>query len=555
MKVLLQHRKSSRWAGAMALCVAFSFQSAVAQTPTLIKDIVVGGNNSFYWGAEFFSPHYLQMANNKFFFFAAENSVDGKPFISDGTAAGTKSISEDVIATSPVEYVYDATTNKVYFTGCRKGAIGQSDRIDEELYVTDGTAAGTKLVKDIEPTKDKGSKPFLLTMNGGKLYFATNGDIKGFWVSDGTEAGTIKLADGFVGDIVVFKNKTYFTISTELFGVETLYETDGTLNGTKILTLNNSFVNLSGVYVSKNNFYAYDDDGLKRIDVTQKSINLVQDYSLGFPYDPISLNNKDYFYTFKSTAYPNSKNMLFETDGTSAGTKVIKELPLTIRLFQRLVAAENYFIGITQDANKNKELLISDGTSAGTFEVDLNNMSGSNPKGFCRVGNRIYFSASHAVGTNDYGSILMITDGTAAGTKPVGDLTPGKRLQSPQGISYFKLNNQPTLIFSAYTDNLGQEPYKMEVALITPSQEVVNEQLFKLYPNPNRGDINIELNGVDLLGSTQLSITDMQGRVVYEQRIIEQNTRLNLALSSGIYFAKAIDEKGNYQLSKFVVIE
>lgn len=551
MKVLLQHRKSSRWAGAMALCLAFSFQSAVAQTPTLIKDIVVGGNNSFYWGAEFFSPHYLQMANNKFFFFAAENSVDGKPFISDGTAAGTKSISEDVIATSPVEYVYDATTNKVYFTGCRKGAIGQSDRIDEELYVTDGTVAGTKLVKDIEPTIDKGSKPALLTMNGGKVYFVTNGDIRGFWVSDGTEAGTIKLNNGYVLTRAVLNNKVYFVSSTTLFGNGTLYETDGTVTGTKAVVLNKPLTGFVSVIATKNNLYAFDNEGFKQINIAQKTANLIHDNALGSPSDPISLKNKDYFYTGKFDS--NSKNALYETDGTAAGTKLIKEL--STGLFGQLFAAESFLVGVTKDGNNDKELFVSDGTSAGTFEVDLNNMSGSNPKGFCRVGNRIYFSAAHAAGTNDYGSILMITDGTAAGTKPVGDLTPGKRLQSPQGISYFKLNNQPTLIFSAYTDNLGQEPYKMEVALITPSQEVVNEQLFKLYPNPNRGYINIELSGADLVGATQLSITDMQGRVVYEQRIIEQNTRLNLDLSSGIYFAKAIDEKGNYQLSKFVVIE
>lgn len=549
MKVLLQHRKSSRWAGAMALCVAFSFQSAVAQTPTLIKDIVVGGNDSFYWGAEFFSPHYLPMANNKFFFFAGE--IDGKPLVSDGTAAGTKSISEDVIATSPVEYVYDATANKVYFTGCRKGAIGQPDRIDEELYVTDGTAAGTKLVKDIEPTKDKGSKPFLLTMNGGKVYFATNGDIRGFWVSDGTEAGTIKLNEGYVLTKAIFNNKVYFVSSATLFGAGTLYETDGTVTGTKAVVLNKPLTGFISVIATKNNLYAFDNEGFKQINIAQKTANLIHDNALGSPSDPISLKNKDYFYTGKFDS--NSKNALYETDGTAAGTKLIKEL--STGLFGQLFAAESFLVGVTKDGNNDKELFVSDGTSAGTFEVDLNNMSGSNPKGFCRVGNRIYFSAAHAAGTNDYGSILMITDGTAAGTKPVGDLTPGKRLQSPQGISYFKLNNQPTLIFSAYTDNLGQEPYKMEVALITPSQEVVNEQLFKLYPNPNRGYINIELSGADLVGATQLSITDMQGRVVYEQRIIEQNTRLNLDLSSGIYFAKAIDEKGNYQLSKFVVIE
>src|SRR5207237_2512684 len=68
-----------------------------------------------------------------------------------------------------------------------------------ELWVTDGTAAGTRLIKDIaiqdEPWSPFGaapsSYPSNLTAAGGKLFFTTNtGQL---WVSDGIDGGTVAL--------------------------------------------------------------------------------------------------------------------------------------------------------------------------------------------------------------------------------------------------------------------------------------------------------------------------------------------------------------------------
>lgn len=123
-----------------------------------------------------------------------------------------------------------------------------------ELWITDGTAEGTKLVKDIYEG-DMGSELFGLTAFNGKcLFFAkdfdseldgyvdkTNGD-KWLWVSDGTEEGTERIADvatregidGMSGYLVQ-TSKMLFFIGYDRQWNETLWVTDGTAEGTKAL--------------------------------------------------------------------------------------------------------------------------------------------------------------------------------------------------------------------------------------------------------------------------------------------------------------------------------
>ena len=75
-----------------------------------------------------------------------------------------------------------------------------------ELWKSDGTEAGTVLVKDINPNISYGypvgSYPHYLTDVGGTLFFAANDGTNSLelWKSDGTEAGTVLVADINPGD-------------------------------------------------------------------------------------------------------------------------------------------------------------------------------------------------------------------------------------------------------------------------------------------------------------------------------------------------------------------
>jgi ELWxxDGT repeat protein len=65
-----------------------------------------------------------------------------------------------------------------------------------ELWRSDGTADGTRLVRDIIPGLAT-PFPYALTPVGGALFFVTlqgAGGVQELWRSDGSEAGTVRLA-------------------------------------------------------------------------------------------------------------------------------------------------------------------------------------------------------------------------------------------------------------------------------------------------------------------------------------------------------------------------
>ena len=75
-----------------------------------------------------------------------------------------------------------------------------------ELWKTNGTAAGTVLVKDIFTGADgeypNSSEPRYLTGFGGTLYFSAFDPVRGreLWKSNGTAAGTTLVKDIWQGD-------------------------------------------------------------------------------------------------------------------------------------------------------------------------------------------------------------------------------------------------------------------------------------------------------------------------------------------------------------------
>ena len=72
----------------------------------------------------------------------------------------------------------------------------------DELWVSDGTAAGTRMLADIIPGS-QGSNPSDLTPVGNDVYFIANepNDYVGLWKSDGTVNGTAMVTD-FVPTVV-----------------------------------------------------------------------------------------------------------------------------------------------------------------------------------------------------------------------------------------------------------------------------------------------------------------------------------------------------------------
>ena len=65
-----------------------------------------------------------------------------------------------------------------------------------ELWTSDGTEAGTVLVKDINPDGADSAASYLTDV-GGTLFFSADDGVHGeeLWTSDGTEAGTVLVKD------------------------------------------------------------------------------------------------------------------------------------------------------------------------------------------------------------------------------------------------------------------------------------------------------------------------------------------------------------------------
>jgi ELWxxDGT repeat protein len=167
-------------------------------------------------------------------FFAAGYTSTRKLGVTDGTPAGTVelrswSFNNDA---REVPAVLTEVGNELLFA-MRGNGLGR------ELWKSDGTAAGTVMVKNIRPGQSGAG------INGGvavgnKLYFDAHDGSSGFelWQSDGTATGTTRVADIVPGsgssrpaDFAAVGSTIYFTADDGVSGRE-LWKSDGTAVGT-----------------------------------------------------------------------------------------------------------------------------------------------------------------------------------------------------------------------------------------------------------------------------------------------------------------------------------
>jgi ELWxxDGT repeat protein len=115
-----------------------------------------------------------------------------------------------------------------------------------ELWKSDGTEAGTELVKDINPGEgDSNPKEFCAV--GSLLYFQANDGIHGaeLWVTDGTNNGTHMVKDLYPGQgestphaLCAVDKRVFFAADTGNGGAD-LWVSDGTLEGTHLVAIAN----------------------------------------------------------------------------------------------------------------------------------------------------------------------------------------------------------------------------------------------------------------------------------------------------------------------------
>jgi ELWxxDGT repeat protein len=151
--------------------------------PILVKDINTGA-------AGVSNPVNIVTIGNTAYFSATSFDSGAELWKTDGTPAGTvviKDINPGFNNSNPQGFVSNGSD--IFFTA-NDGTHGV------ELWKTDGTSGGTSLVKDII-NGSKSSSPFALSVLAGKLYFIADDSVHGkeLWVSDGTNNGTTLLKD------------------------------------------------------------------------------------------------------------------------------------------------------------------------------------------------------------------------------------------------------------------------------------------------------------------------------------------------------------------------
>ncbi len=313
----------------------------------------------------------------------------------DGTRAGTALVRNINPDGDSVPHGFAEVAGALFFAATHSAS-------GTELWKSDGTAAGTELVADVRPGAAS-SAPTALTDVNGTLFFTADGGPSGreLWRSEGTAESTTLVRDihpemdtlASPQLLTPFRGGLFFLADDGVHGSE-VWVSDGTAVGTRMLT-----------------DFVPGPDG-----VTAKSLLSLGDSVLFVGNDPVS----------------NLGAELWRIDARSEGVSLVKDIREgpsgSICGALGVVLEESVYFG-ANDGVHGCELWRTAGSKESTSMVkDLeSDRSGSIPQALRAVGDRVYFVADDGI----HGRELWVTDGSAAGTVLVADVHRGRNATGP----------------------------------------------------------------------------------------------------------------------------
>jgi ELWxxDGT repeat protein len=385
--------------------------------------------------------HFVPLGEELFF------SEETRVWKSDGTAAGT------VV----VKQFWGPTRTLAALGGRVLIQNGTSDGggSGAELWITDGTTEGTVLLMDINPgvaSSDPGvipadmrhrempQEPFAVA--GDVMYFAATTAAHGreLWQTDGTPEGTRLVADAVPGAagsspglIAAHGGAVYFTgrVPSGAAGDVGLYRVTPGGDAVLLHSIGAGYpLALSGagdrvLFLASGplspTLYTPNEAGAGLVELRRFDRSL-----LGPSTEFVQFAGATYFGLGTGIQAFNTAFQLWRTDGTAAGTTLVAAPTGVIASAERppLVVVGNalYFVG---GDGVGAEPWVSDGTPEGTRELlDINAglTYSAHPTAPVEVNGRWLFSATDGV----HGRELWATDGTEAGTRRMIDPATGR---------------------------------------------------------------------------------------------------------------------------------
>lgn len=219
-------------------------------------------------------------------------------YISDGTAKGTQRLflSEPSNINNYIKYgFFNSVKAETPLGLCAFFCYGLGGQ--GELWKTDGTISGTKLVKSISGV-GYGGRLQARTVKNGIVFMVSGSKEFGLWFSDGTDIGTKKIdtLPETVASYMIFQdylsenpvkekydNLPFFSF-TNKDGFNEIWRTDGTNSGTKLISNDQSILsskNSSSVIKVGNNLYftafydAFSVAGIRKLDLVTNLVSIV----------------------------------------------------------------------------------------------------------------------------------------------------------------------------------------------------------------------------------------------------------------------------------------
>jgi ELWxxDGT repeat protein len=353
---------------------------------------------------------------------------------------------------------------------------------NSELWRSDGTEAGTYLVKDIAAGGDSGTAVYGIIAANGLLFFSASTSEFGVepWVSDGTEAGTHQLMDIYPGAYGSYPNQfvnvngvVFFCVSSNGYNNQ-LWKTDGTELGTVLVKdlqqagIGGNIFELTAVnnmayfiaYTWNTGYQVFRSDGTDAGTYLTKDIGYNY-YDYTAPMQLTAYNNKLYF-----SADDGTGRRLWESDGTYDGTH-------NATGFNDVFMQQDY-LNIYSNRSfliLNNILYLAGFTNAdggGLYKYDASNADGivlvmdftpgtdvyfAVPVDMCIVNDVLYFKVIS--NTGDWHDELWSTKGETVNTQLVKSFAPGE-------YHYYLFNGGGTFYFVKYDNVHGNELWKSD---------------------------------------------------------------------------------------------